>query len=339
MDKEVGKKARSPSAPRVGPDAHRLVETRHRPRRVPDLRRDGPAEARPGRRPGDVRRRRARAPRLRHRVDRHGCRPGVSPAPALSLPLLHARRGPLRPAMPHQPGPAAADRRGGGGGAVEDPQRQRQPAARACPDGERQMSLYKIWFQGATDRVQHAPYINKVEPHLKAILDPEFTGTFNTTTPPATTTHAVTEFRIARNFIRNAIEAERQGYDAIAITHFQDAGLAEVKSVVDIPVLSLGETTLFHACTLGRKLGLVTISPACIPWHEDQVIRYGLQSRVVGVRAVQATVADFIDSFASEDAKRKLAPKWERECRILLDAGADVIVPAGGLPMMLFGAE
>ena len=201
------------------------------------------------------------------------------------------------------------------------------------------MSQYKIWFQGATDRVQHAPYINKVEPHLKAILDPEFTGTFNTTTPSATTTHAVTEFRIARNFIRNAIEAERQGYDAIAITHFQDAGLAEAKSVVDIPVLGLGETTLFHACTLGRKLGLVTINPAFIPWHEDQVIRYGLQQRVIAVRAVDAKITDFMDAFSTEEGFKKLQPKWERECRALLDAGADVIVPAGGLPMMLFGAE
>jgi len=125
----------------------------------------------------------------------------------------------------------------------------------------------------------------------------------------------------------------------MVITHFQDAALAEVKSVVDIPVIGLGETTLMHALTLGRKLGLVTINPVFIPWHEDQVTRYGLQSRVVGVRAVEATVKDFIDSFASEQAKRELAPKWERECRILLDAGADVIVPAGGLPMMLFGAE
>ena len=201
------------------------------------------------------------------------------------------------------------------------------------------MSKHKIWFQGATDRVHMAPYISKVEAHLKSILEPDFSATFHTTTPPATTTHAVTEFRIARNLIRNAVEAERQGYAAMAITHFQDAGLAEVKSVVDIPVLGLGETTLFHALTLGRKLGLVTINPVFIPWHEDQVIRYGIQSRVVGVRAVQATIADFIDSFASDDAKKKLAPKWERECRILLDAGADVIVPAGGLPMMLFGAE
>jgi allantoin racemase len=200
-------------------------------------------------------------------------------------------------------------------------------------------SKYRIWFQGATDRVHMAPYISKVEAHLRSILDPEFSCTFNTTTPPATTTHALTEYRMAGAFVRGAVEAQRQGYDAMAITHFQDAGLAEVKSVADIPVLGLGETTLFHACTLGRKLGLVTINPAFVPWHEDQVIRYGLQSRVVGVRAVNASVSDFIDAFAGQDAFDRLYPKWERECRILLDAGADVIVPAGGLPMMLYGSQ
>ena len=197
----------------------------------------------------------------------------------------------------------------------------------------------KIWFQGATDRVHMAPYISKVEAHLKAILEPGVTYTFNTTSPPATTTHALTEYRIGAAFVRGAVEAERQGFHAMAITHFQDAALAEVKSATQIPVLGLGETTLFHACTLGRKLGLVTINPTFIPWHEDQVIRYGLQQRVVGVRAVNATVKDFIDAFASKEAFEKLRPLWERECRVLLDAGADVIVPAGGLPMMLFSGE
>ena len=199
------------------------------------------------------------------------------------------------------------------------------------------MSKHKIWFQGATDRNFMAPYIAKVEAHLKAVLDPEFSATFHTTTPPATTTHAITEYRIGRNLIKNAVEAERQGCAAMVITHFQDAGLAEVKSVVDIPVIGLGETTLMHSLTLGRKLGLVTINPVFIPWHEDQVIRYGLQQRVIGVRAVPATVADFIDAFASDKGFAKIKPLWEKECRILLEAGADVIVPAGGLPMMLFG--
>ena len=195
----------------------------------------------------------------------------------------------------------------------------------------------KIWFQGATDRVHMAPYIAKVEAHFKAILDRETTFTFNTTTPPATTTHALTEYRVGGNFIRNAIRAEREGYDVVAITHFQDPGLWEAKSAVGIPVLGLGETTLHFSLTLGRKLGLVTINPAFIPWHEDQIRKYGMESRVVGVRAVDASVLDYIAAFADPKTFEKLKPLWERECRALLDAGADVIVPAGGIPMMLFG--
>src|SRR5262249_631780 len=70
-----------------------------------------------------------------------------------------------------------------------------------------------------------------------------------------------------------------------------------------------------------------------------EVIGYGRQQRVGGVRAVNASVKDFIDAFAGRKSYDSLYPKWERECRILLDAGADVIVPAGGLPMMLFGGS
>jgi Asp/Glu/hydantoin racemase len=198
---------------------------------------------------------------------------------------------------------------------------------------------YSIWFQGATDRVAHSAYIGRLEPFLRRIVAPEFDIQFNTVTPPATTTHAITEFRMARAFIRNAVRAEREGFDVVAITHFQDAGLAEAKSAVEIPVLGLGETTLMHACTLGRKLGLVTINPSFIPWHEDQVIRYGLQQRVVGVRAVNARIDDFMDAFEHAVAYEALRQKFEHEAQILLDAGADVIVPSGGLPMLLFGGE
>ena len=201
------------------------------------------------------------------------------------------------------------------------------------------MKKHRIWFQGATDRALMAPYIAKVEAHFKAILDAEFDFTFNTTTPPVTTTHALTEYRVGRNFIRNAVQAEREGYDVVAVTHFQDPGLSEAKSAVGIPVLGLGETTLHFSLTLGRKLGLVTINPAFIPWHEDQIVKYGMQSRVVGVRAVDASVLDYIAAFAERKAFDKLKPLWERECRALLEAGADVIVPAGGIPMMLFGGE
>jgi hypothetical protein len=46
-----------------------------------------------------------------------------------------------------------------------------------------------------------------------------------------------------------------------------------------------------------------------------------------------------MDAFAGEAGMAKLKPLWEAECRALLAAGADVIVPAGGLPMLMFGTE
>ena len=117
-------------------------------------------------------------------------------------------------------------------------------------------------------------------PHMNACADPEFEIEFKTMmTPSVTTVHALSEFRFSRAVIRGAIQAEREGYDAFFMNHFQDVGLYEARAAVKIPVLGLGEATLLHACTLGRKLGLLAINPAFIPAHNDQIARYGLQQR------------------------------------------------------------
>ncbi len=40
------------------------------------------------------------------------------------------------------------------------------------------------------------------------------------------------------------MRAEREGYDAFVIGHFQDAGLYEARSVTNLPVLALGEASM-----------------------------------------------------------------------------------------------
>ncbi len=198
---------------------------------------------------------------------------------------------------------------------------------------------YRIWAQGGTDQIGHANYLRQLLPYLQSMLDADFSLEFKTITPSVTTLHALSEFRFARAAIRGAIEAQRQGYDVYFMNHFQDAGLAEARASVDIPVLGLGETSLLHACTLGHKLGLVALKPAFIPWHQDQVVRYGLQQRVAGVRTIDATISEYMAAFVDQDVRSRLHAVFVREARALLDAGADVIVPTGGIPMMLFAAE
>ena len=196
---------------------------------------------------------------------------------------------------------------------------------------------FRIWAQGATDQVGHRSYLAKLLPYIQASADPEFEVTFHTTTPSVTTTHPLSEFRFARAVIRAAIEAEQQGCDAFYMNHFQDVGLAEARSAVSIPVLGLGESTLLYSCTLGRKLGLLAINPAFVPVHEEQVTRYGLTSRVAGLRSLDLKISDYMEGFESEPMRAHIAAAFEREARALLAAGADVIVPTGGIPMMMFG--
>jgi Asp/Glu/hydantoin racemase len=108
---------------------------------------------------------------------------------------------------------------------------------------------------------------------------------------------------------------------------------------VNIPVLGLGEATLLHACTIGRKLGLLAINPAFIATHTEQIHRYGLQQRIAGIRAINASIPDYMEAFAAPAKKAELWTIFESEARRLIDAGADVIVPTGGIPMMLFGND
>ena len=52
--------------------------------------------------------------------------------------------------------------------------------------------------------------------------------------------------------IENCIQAEREGYDAVAISCFADPGLELIRSLVDIPVVSSLETALLVSSTIGR---------------------------------------------------------------------------------------
>lgn len=197
----------------------------------------------------------------------------------------------------------------------------------------------RLWYQSYTDPALHGAYLDRLKAFVGDMVEPGTETHVAGLSPSAGTIHALTEFRCANQVIRNAIEAEKQGYDGFIIGHFQDAGLMEAKSVVDIPVVGLGESSLLHACTLGRRTGLVTIDPIFIPWHDDQVIRYGLTQRIAGVRAIKATLPDFMAAFEGGEAYTRMRDDFVAQVRPLVAEGADVILAAGGMPMLLFGRE
>jgi Asp/Glu/hydantoin racemase len=197
----------------------------------------------------------------------------------------------------------------------------------------------RLWYQSFVHPTEQAPYIERLQGLLDAIAAPGIKFEVHGLDPPDHLFHPLTEFRCAAQAIRNALEAERTGYDAFVIGHFQEPGLLEIRGAVDIPVIGLGEATMLAALSMGYKLGLVTIDPIFIEWHERQVRAQGLAGRVAGVRAIRVDLAGFMRAFTDEASYAEVRASFVEEVRPLVADGAEVIIPAGGLPMLLFARE
>ncbi len=197
----------------------------------------------------------------------------------------------------------------------------------------------RIWYQSFVDPVEQAPYIERLQQALGAASGTAVRFEVHGLTPPDKWFHPLTEFRCAAQTIRNAISAEEAGYAGFVIGHFQEPGLLECRGALDIPVLGLGEASLLAACSMGRTFGLVTVDPVFIDWHERQVRAHGLDQRLAGVRAIRADLPGFMQAFTDEAAYRRVRAEFVAQVQPLVEAGADIIIPAGGLPMLLFARE
>ena len=197
----------------------------------------------------------------------------------------------------------------------------------------------RIWYQSFVHPTEQAPYIERLQAFLNSVSATGTVFEVHGLDPPDRHFHPLTEFRCAAQAIRHAMEAERAGYDAFVIGHFQEPGLLEIRGALDIPVIGLGEANLLTALSMGGKLGLVTIDPVFISWHERQVMAHGLDQRVVGVRAIKADLPGFMKAFTDSVSYAQVRESFVGQVRPLVEQGAEVIIPAGGLPMLLFSRE
>src|SRR5262245_1858885 len=184
----------------------------------------------------------------------------------------------------------------------------------------------RLWYQSFVHPTEQRPYIERLQGLLDTAAAPGIRFEVHGLEPPDHLFHPLTEFRCAAQTIRNALEAERAGYDAFIVGHFQEPGLLEIRGSVDIPVIGLGEASILAAMSMGRRIGLVTIDPIFIDWHERQVIAYGFGQRVTGVRAIHVDLSGFMRAFTEEANYAQVRADFVNQVRPLVAEGAEVII-------------
>jgi allantoin racemase len=197
----------------------------------------------------------------------------------------------------------------------------------------------RVWYQSFVHPVEQAAYIDRLQGMLDAVAAPGMRFEVHGLDPPDYSFHALTEFRCAGQVIRNALQAEKEGYDGFVLGHFQEPGLLEIRGAVEIPVISLGEANLLAAMSLGHRFGLVTVNPVFIPWHDRQVRNCGFAERYAGTRALKMNLPAFMRAFTDKRAYAAVRAQFVQQVKPLIADGAEVIIPAGGLPMLLFARE
>lgn len=193
----------------------------------------------------------------------------------------------------------------------------------------------RICYQSFTNRDYAVAYLDCLQEVVCKAADAGTIVDECLLTNPVRNPHRLEEFRAAQQVLVNAEQAEEEQYDAFVIGHFQDTTLSEAKSLLNIPVLGLGENSLLFACGLAKRIGLVAIHSNFLPWHRDQVLDYALQGRIAGISSMDMVPAAFMNLFSCERKAAQFQQCFIDSCLPLIRDGAEIIVPAGGIPMVL----
>lgn len=134
----------------------------------------------------------------------------------------------------------------------------------------------------------------------------------------------------------NVQVAMKRGFDAFLIGNIGDPGLHSVREIANIPVLALCETSVHLACMMGRNFSLVTINEKFTPRILDNVARYGLSGRLAAVNRMKVDRILHLDAgFNDAKARKEIFSQFMKAANANVEAGAEVIIPAGGVVMAL----
>lgn len=97
----------------------------------------------------------------------------------------------------------------------------------------------------------------------------------------------VAESLVTPDIIAKAIEAEREGVDAVIVDCMGDPGVQACREAIDIPVIGPAEASMHLAAILGHRFSVLTVVDSLIPVVENQALRYGVAAKLASVRSFQ----------------------------------------------------
>lgn len=196
----------------------------------------------------------------------------------------------------------------------------------------------RLWHQSTTELSHESAYTKALVQRAREVFGDTVVvdtfglppGTYHGRAVSAANGNAFVYHRILDRFIDYALQAEREGYDAFIIGSYSEPYLKEIRAAVDIPVISLFESTLLVGCSLGTRVAFITTSPPVVDMINKAVAGHHMPERVGAVVSLDPPF-EGAGLRATFENPRELIASFERAADAVLANGADVLVPAEGI--------
>ena len=119
---------------------------------------------------------------------------------------------------------------------------------------------------------------------------------------------------------------------------FSEPFLREMRTAVNIPVVSLTEASLLIGCSLGGQIGLISNAPNVAYMTKLSVAKHHLEARVTEITSLSPGMNEY-ELIAARDEPSALIAAFTQTARLLIDKGAEVIVPAEGVMAEILARE
>jgi len=141
----------------------------------------------------------------------------------------------------------------------------------------------------------------------------------------------------SREVLKSMLQAEREGFDAIAGACFADAAIQAAGNLMDIPVIGPGETSMYLARMMGARFAIIASGPNSIPGTDLQIDALNMRPSVIDYRPVRYLTLD-ATTFSSclGGNYGPVIENFKEVAQGCIKDGADVLIVGCGLfsPML-----
>jgi len=129
------------------------------------------------------------------------------------------------------------------------------------------------------------------------------------------------EYVGAMDVVEKALQAQKEGFDAIAINCFMNPMLEGLRELLDIPVVGAGEAAIHIASMLGDNFSIIDPGPPHQTYPHRVAAAVGLLHKLKSVRYLSLGVSGL-----SEDFDSVLRQMIEEAVKAVEEDGAHIIV-------------